>query len=269
MRIACSTTGFSQLPIKDALARISKLGFRYVDLLAMHNWAHIFPGDLVQNFSEIANEISIMMKEMDLQVIALNCSMSFSMSTGDKREIQTIVEEAAALIRLAERFNVPVVVFQPGGSIEGLSFDQAFLSSVRMLKKIISGSKNTGIAVAIETHVGSLAEKYNDALRFVAEVPGLKLAYDPSHFIMSGFDLAGSEELLQHTAHVHLRNAVKGNIQAPMKDGDLDFKWVFDAIDKSGYAGAVSIEYIDNRDREIQSDIKLLKKKLETRYYFS
>ena len=74
-------------------------------------------------------------------------------------------------------------------------------------------------------------------MRFIAKVPKLKLAYDPRHFIISGFD--------------------------------LDFTWVFDAIGRSGYSAAVSIEYIDNRDREIQSDITLLKKTLETRYNLS
>jgi sugar phosphate isomerase/epimerase len=266
MKIACSTTAFSRLPLAEALTQISKLGFRYVDLLAMQNWAHIYPGDLVRNFSSIANEVSTLLKEINLEAVALNCSTSFSMSTGDRCEVDIIVEEAAALIRLAEWLDVPVVVFQPGGLMDGLNFDQAISNSLRVLKKIVSGSTNIGVTIAIETHVGSLAEEYKDALRFNSEIPELKLAYDPSHFIMSGFDLSGSETLLQHAAHIHLRNAVKGNFQAPMEDGDLDFMWVLDAIDRSGYAAAVSIEYIDKRDREIMSDIELLKKKLESRY---
>jgi sugar phosphate isomerase/epimerase len=51
---------------------------------------------------------------------------------------------------------------------------------------------------------------------------------------------------LQHTAHVHLRNARVGHFQETMDKGALDLPWVVDQIVASGYQGAVSIEYIQD-----------------------
>jgi sugar phosphate isomerase/epimerase len=110
-----------------------------------------------------------------------------------------------------------------------------------------------------------VAEKYEDTLRMVDTIPGLKLAYDPSHFVMTEQRLADSEPLLNHTAHVHLRNAVVGNFQAAMDEGILDFDWVLGALKSHGYEGYVAIEYIDGReDYDIEEQIVKLKNVIET-----
>jgi sugar phosphate isomerase/epimerase len=41
MVVACSTTGFTRMPLPGALRAIRELGFEYVDLLAIEGRAHI------------------------------------------------------------------------------------------------------------------------------------------------------------------------------------------------------------------------------------
>ncbi|PIY41325.1 MAG: hypothetical protein COZ06_26865, partial [Armatimonadetes bacterium CG_4_10_14_3_um_filter_66_18] len=69
---------------------------------------------------------------------------------------------------------------------------------------------------------------------------------------------------LPRTAHVHLRNAVQGNFQAPMDKGTLDFAWVVEQLKAHGYDRALAIEYLDGREDmpTVSADIVQLKELL-------
>ena len=265
MMIACSTTAFTNLPLEDALSRISALGFSFVDLLMMENWAHINPSELVENPVERAREVAALLRKHRLKAVAINANVSNNLCSGGRDAQDQNMREAEALVAFAREITIPIIVLQPGRAGED-SVEQATARSVAALNEMVSLARGRSTTIAIETHSGSLAEAYQDAITFVSRVPGLKIAYDPSHFVMTKMDLRDSTVLIPHTAHVHLRNAVPGNFQAPMDDGTLDFMWVLEAIDGSGYTGAISIEYLDNRDGDILGDVNELKKLLETRY---
>lgn len=243
---------------------ISNLGFTHVDLLMMENWAHINPSELTEDPRGTASSVEGLLKRFGLKAVAINANFSVPLSSTDEVGRERIKDEASGLIRFARRLEIPVIVLQPGKP--GDDPDSALRASFEALHSICEQAAKFKIVVAIETHSGSLAESYDQALNFVTEVPGLKLAYDPSHFVMGERSLRDSNVLLPYTAHVHLRNAVKGNFQAPMDSGALDFMWVFEALDGSGYQDAVAIEYLDNRDGTVIGDVTKLKKLLETRY---
>lgn len=266
MNIACSTTVFSQRPLEEALSRISALGFSFVDLLMMENWAHINPSELAENHEKPARELSVLLRTYGLKAVAMNTNISGNLSTAEPGVISQNHREADALIGFAKIVKIPIVVFQPGRIEEGDAADQSAGRSVEALNRIVAIAASQGITVAIETHSGSLAEKYQEAMDFVSRVPGLRIAYDPSHFIMAGMDLRDSAVLMPHVSHIHLRNAVRHNFQASMSEGVLDFMWVLEAIDVSEIRGAISIEYLDNRDGDILGDVNELKRMLDSRY---
>ena len=266
MNIACSTTVFSTRPLEDAFSRISSLGFSSVDILMMENWAHINPSELVDSVTARSKEVAALLKKHGLKAVAINTNVSGNLSSSDPEISSRNLREAEALLVFAKDLEIPVVVFQPGRVEESGNVEESTANSVEALNRICDFAKERDITIAIETHSGSLAEGYQDAMSFVSRVPGLAIAYDPSHFIMMGMDLGESSVLIPHTAHVHLRNAVKGNFQASMPTGNLDFMWVLESIDASGYRGAISIEYLDNRDEEILGDVSELKKLLDSRY---
>ena len=242
------------------------MGFVYVDLLLMEGWAHINPSVIAEDPEHQATHVARLLKSNNLKVVALNANVSAPLSTEDPEKIVQNAKEAKAMVSFARALESPILVFQPGSVSEGQDREPAVQSSIESLRRITDEAFRRRVPVAIEPHAGSLADGYIDALRFTAQVPGLKLAYDPSHFVMAQYDLEGSEVLLQHTAHIHLRNAVKGNFQAPMSEGELDFMWVLEAVDAAGYNGSISIEYLDNRGSDIVADVHALKALLERRY---
>jgi sugar phosphate isomerase/epimerase len=266
VKIACSTTVFSTRSLEEALSGIAARGYKYVDLLMMENWAHINPSSLVDDLDACSDHILELLKENSLEPVALNTHGSADLASSDMADIKQNRREGMALVDFAERIGAPVLVAQPGSAANSAGFESAMAASVAVLTDIAEYSHSRGIVLAIEAHSGSLAEKYNDALRMVATVPHLKIAYDPSHCIMMDLDMTDSLALLEYTAHIHLRNAVSGNFQAPMSDGILDFKWILDSIDSAVYRGAISIEYLDNRGEEILDDVDGLKRLLDSRY---
>ena len=264
MKIACSTTAYTQKPLEDALRNIASLGFRYVDLLMMEGWAHINPSEIAETPQRYAERVGDLLQKNNLTAIGINGNVSHPLTSQAPAEIQRVQRQAEGLIQFAQSLSIPIVVLQPGRASAEIGFDAAMEASIRSLRSIVSIAQAHNVTLAIETHVNSLAERYDDALHFVNAVPGLKLAYDPSHFVMAGYELAASEVLLLHTAHVHLRNAVRGNFQASMEEGILDFEWVLDALDRNNYMQPIAIEYIDGRNTEIEPDILALKTLLES-----
>ena len=264
MKAACSTTGFTQLPLEDALQSIRELGFDFVDLLMMENWAHINPSELVSDPVSKARQVAEMLKTNSLTAVAINGSLSSPLNSPDPELQKKNRAELEALAVFAENMGIPVITLQPGRIDPDRGLERSRDASISALRELIKLAKDHRRELAIETHVHSVAEEYEDALEIVKAVPGLKFAYDPSHFVMKELDLTSSEPLIDHTVHVHLRNAVVGDFQAEMDKGILDFDWVLGALKKYNYEGYISIEYIDGRgDYDIEEQIIELKKIIE------
>jgi sugar phosphate isomerase/epimerase len=264
MKVACSTTGFTGLSLEDALQNISELGFGFVDLLMMENWAHINPSELVSDPVSKAEQVAEMLRANGLTAVAINGNLSSPLNSIDPERQESNRAELKALAVFAENIGIPIIVLQPGRIDPNLGAERsrdASINALRDLAKLAEGHKRL---LAIETHVHSVAEEYEDALRIVESVPGLKLAYDPSHFVMKELNLADSEPLIDHSVHVHLRNAVVGDFQAEMDKGILDFDWVLSALKRHGYQDYISIEYLDRRgDYDIKEQITKLKRVIE------
>lgn len=264
MKAACSTAGFTKLPLAEALRNIKELGFSFVDLLMMENWAHINPSELVADPVSKAKKVAEMLSDNELTAIAINSNVSSPINSTDPERLAQNCAELEALAIFAKTLDISVIVVQPGPVDPDRGLEKSRAASMDALRDMIKLADKHGRLISIETHVNSVAEEYADALKMVEEVQGLKIAYDPSHFVMKELDLADSEPMIDYSVHVHLRNAVVGNFQAAMDGGLLDFDWVLGALKKHGYSGYISIEYIDGREGyDIEEQITILKEIIE------
>lgn len=94
----------------------------------------------------------------------------------------------------------------------------------------------------VEPWGGSILNSVASAREMLAQVPGLQLLVDTGHVAAWGEDPV---ELLDAAGHVQLRQARRGVMQCPPDDGDVDFRRVFDRLDRMDYPGLVSVEYFD------------------------
>jgi len=264
MTVACSTICATATGLDEALQKIAATGFRDVDLMAFANWAHLAPADITDDPGKAAAFVAELLDRHGLRAVAMNVGQSYPTNTSDLAQRAQNLRELRAVAVFARQLSIPVIALQPGHKDAGCSYDEAFALSVTAFQEITEAVAGSDLAVTFEPHSGSVAETYDSMQALLDAVPALGVAYDPSHFVAMGLDVAESAFLLPRTAHVHLRNAVQGNFQAPMDKGTLDFAWVVEQLKAHGYDRALAIEYLDGREDmpTVSADIVQLKELL-------
>ena len=101
-----------------------------------------------------------------------------------------------------------------------------------------------GVELSVEPHVGGLLKSPNACLAFIDAVPGLKLTLDYAHFACMGFPQTEIDPLARHAAHVHMRQARPGALQAKLAEGTLDFVAMVETLRSVDFEGFLSIEYV-------------------------
>src|SRR5262245_25389708 len=98
MAVACSTSLGHKLSLTEALERIARLGFRYVDLLSIDGWVHVNTSDLAERWEETAPRLDRALADAGLVPIATNSGVSPQLhhrtpdvNAARRREIEALV----------------------------------------------------------------------------------------------------------------------------------------------------------------------------------
>jgi sugar phosphate isomerase/epimerase len=210
----------------------------------MEGW-HIKPSRLVRDPAAEAARLRAVLDRTQLACAAINLGFAHNLArcTPEQLAINLDVVRGACLLARAAETSVLTV----GTGNTGEEDRKALVERLaERLAQVVAVAAQADMTVALETHAGSVAVYPEVARDLVARCPGLKLTYDPSHFIADRVPLDETLDLLSLAAHVHLRNARVGHFQERMDKGALDLPWIVDQIVASGYQGAVSIEYIQD-----------------------
>ena len=245
MSIACSSLAFSKMPLETAFSRIARLGFRCVDLAAFEGWAHVQPSELVTHRDTVVRRVEQAMARYDLAVVALIAGPG----TNDAATLQT---RGRALLELAHALGANVVTLPAGPRTRSIS------EAAASLRPLVDMAASLDITLTVETHVGQVTERPEDAEALLRQVPGLGLTFDPSHFYAGPARGAGFEILYPYVRHVHIRDARDSweTVQVAMGSGNVDFRAIFADLRAQGYDGALSIEYIDTiGDLDIETQL--------------
>jgi sugar phosphate isomerase/epimerase len=244
IHIACSTGIRSTKSLEEACATIHALGFTRVDPLAMEGW-HIKPSRLVADAKREAVRFRALLDRYDLRCPAVNLGLLYNLArcTAEQFKANLDVVRGACVLAYAAGASILTV---GTGSTENAERGALLERVAERLAQVVSTAGEVGMTVALETHAGSIAAYPEIDRELVARCPGLKLTYDPSHFIADQVPVEDTIGLLAHAVHIHLRNARVGHFQETMAKGLLDIPWMVDRIVASGYEGTVSIEYIED-----------------------
>ncbi|NJL57400.1 sugar phosphate isomerase/epimerase [bacterium] len=124
------------------------------------------------------------------------------------------------------------------------AFDRSVIALREMLEASQLATPATRLRVSIEPHIDSIAQKPDDALRLIADVPGLTLTLDWAHLVCQGIPVEDIAALLPDTRHVQIRQAARGRLQTPFDDGQVDAAQVLTTLQAGGYEGVVCVEYM-------------------------
>lgn len=256
MAILCSTALGSRSSLADTLERIRKLGFSGVDLLAIEGWVHISPVELTRNYEQVVQRIENLLDQYGLTIGALNTGVSPQLHDRTPKANRRRRRETESLVRLMNHFGVKVAAIQPRQPDPNRPKAEAIRACVESLAEQQQVAARSGVLLVLEPHVGSPAGSLDDIASFLNLLPDLRIVYDPSHFIMQGIPLRKTEWLLEQVAHVHLRSAAVGQMQAPFQDGIPYLKWVLAALRDRSYTGDISIEYLETADFDVDDAVR-------------
>ena len=250
-RLGCSSISFRHEDLPAALRTISGLGFEEIDLGALPGVCDHVPYNLD---APAVTAVTAEVAASGLRVRSVN---------GDIGDLNSVLDDGGGQAA-RERHLEALLTLTANTGAKALVLPCGALSHepVRSLEEDLDE-----IATQL-IHAGQRAaefgvELWTESLHFLrfcwnlerAELlaqrlagAGVGIVMDFSHIVAAGEDpLEYLERHQGRVAHVHLRDAVPGNINLSIGNGDADFAAGLRALAASGYAGHFSLE-LETRD---------------------
>ncbi len=149
--------------------------------------------------------------------------------------------QVAAFCRAAA---IPTVFVLPGVCNPGQGRAEALRESAASLQALVRVAEDAGVQLTVEPHVHAYLESPGLVLQLLEQVPGLKLTLDYAHFVCLGYRQEDVDVLAPHAAHVHLRQARPGALQAKGHEGTINMEAMLGTLRDAGYAGWLALEYV-------------------------
>jgi len=165
-------------------------------------------------------------------------------NNADPASLTANIEDLRAVMRFADAAGIGSVFVLPGIVNPGQSRAVAQAASAANLTELLAVAADFAATLTIEPHVHSVLESPDDTLRYLEQVPGLKLTLDYAHFACLGYRQEEIDPLAAHAAHVHLRQAKPGALQTPADRGTLNMAAQFGTFSEAGFDGAMAIEFV-------------------------
>jgi sugar phosphate isomerase/epimerase len=239
MRIACHAWAYNNLSLEDAVGTIARLGFRYIDLgSGPHldvNRAASSPDAEAETILRLLERFELTLTDLYLLLPHVNAP-----DPAQREQHLTLFEQ---LIPFAVALRAPGITISPG-IVQKDGPDHSLARAVPALLRMLQAAEDTDLRISIEPHMDSVAQKPEQVLLLVAAVPGLSVTLDYAHFVCQGIVWREVEPLLEHVAHVHIRQAKRGALQTTHDDGKINLPQFAHDLHAAGYRGALTVEYM-------------------------
>ncbi|WP_017975373.1 sugar phosphate isomerase/epimerase family protein [Actinopolyspora halophila] len=239
--LGCSTISFRHRTLSEALAAISRLGMTGIDLGGLPGVCEHFPVERGRDVADVVEAV----EAFRVDVWGLNVEPGSLNDPG--LDEKTLISRGDELAAHARRLGAALIV--PCGAPSRTPFvDEAadLARTARGLRVLSSVAAGHGVRLLVEAphhHRFCHSVERVRALLELVPVDVAGLVYDVSHVVAGGVDeVELATELVERIEHVHLRDAVAGDINRSIGRGDADFAGIVDALRERGYAGRYVLE---------------------------
>lgn len=242
MQLSVTSWSFPACTLEECWGITRALGISHIDLGLLHRAS--LDRNLVLNDPMAA---ATKVKEISISVANLYWLFGdtpHDRPLSDSKAHDQNMADLASVLKFAEVLDIPTLFLLPGVSKPGQSESELIASSAKALRSMVPMAKNHGVELSVEPHVGGLLKNPDTCLQFLDAVPELKLTLDYAHFACMGFTQNEIDPLARHAAHVHMRQARPGALQAKMAEGTLDFVAMIETLRTANFDGFISIEYV-------------------------
>lgn len=244
-RVICSSITFRRRPLAEALTLIEEIGFSGFDLGALPGVCDHVPYELTP--SAVA-EVAAVVKAAGPATASIN---------GDIGDLNRVLSDAEQderdkhlqqLLDLCIATGSPALVL-PCGSlghqpIRSLAEDLDLVAE--QLTRASRAAADRGVVIWVEElHSGRICYNTERARQLHDRLTdaGTGVVMDFSHIVATGDDPVDYiAEFGEAITHVHVRDAVPGNINVSVGRGQVDFATGVAELRRIGYAGVFSLE---------------------------
>jgi len=254
MKLAFSTNAYLHFSFSEAVRRLADIGYRGVEIMAdvPHAWpAYLLPeqkqairNTLQQHGLAISNVNAFMMHAID------DPRQKYwhpSWIEPDPHYRQIRIEHTKRALTLARELGAPCITTEPGGPLEGRSWNECLRLFVEMLRPVVEHAEREEVLLLIEPEPGLLLETVDQYLEFTEKIasPYLGLNFDIGHAFCVGDDPPTAiRRLGSRICHVHLEDIAATRVHYHLIPGEgvIDFAATLQALQSIGYQGWITIE---------------------------
>ena len=264
-RLGCSTISYRALPLSCALTQIRAQGFNETDLGALPGVCDHVPTPLPASMVEMLAE---QVRSSGVAVRVINADVG---DLDDPRlNASELRRRLGTLVALAHAVGTRTIMLPCGSEQPAASCQQsAEGGEVGPAIRALARSLRTAASLLLESGLDLLVEAPH-ARRLCGDLDRAELLYeqlgeapvgavlDLSHVVASGGDVVAAVHLLgDRVRHVHLRDAVPGDLNRSIGRGQVDFAAAIGALESAGYGGHYSLELethdVDDNDRPAEA----------------
>jgi len=260
MQIACHAWAYNNLSLEEALGTIARLGFRHVDL---GTGPHLNTDRAAAYPEAEATNILRLLEQLDLTITDLYIMLPRTNAPDPaQREAQLTLFER--LVPFALALGTPGITVTPG-VIHADGADHSLARAVPALLRMVQAIEDTDLRLSFEPHMDSVASRPEQALLLLNAAPGLSITLDYAHFVCQGIVRREIDPLMEHVAHVQVRQAKRGILQTPHDEGTINIQQLLQDLQLHGYRGALTVEYMTTFGWHGMREISINKETVRTR----
>jgi sugar phosphate isomerase/epimerase len=249
-RLGCSSISFRHQDLPTALRTINGLGFEEIDLGALPGVCDHVPYELD---SDAVSAVTAEVVASGLRVRSVNGDIGDLNAALDAGQRAARESHLDALLTLTANTGAKALVLPCGAlshdPVRGLDEDLDTIAA----QLVGAGQRAAEFGVELWTeslHFLRFCWNLDRAEQLATRLAGsgVGIVMDFSHIVAAGEDpLEYIERHRGRIAHVHLRDAVPGNINLSIGNGQADFAAGLSSLAATGYSGHFSLE-LETRD---------------------
>ncbi len=239
LHIACHAWAYNNLPLEEAVGTIARLGFRYIDL---GSGPHLDVRQAAARPQAEAERILGLLAAFNLQITDLYLLLPH-INAPDPARREAHLALFQRLIPFAVALGTPGITVTPG-VLQSDGAAHSLARAVPSLLRMVAAVAETDLRLSFEPHMDSVAQRPEQALLLLEAVPGLSVTLDYAHFAAQGIVRREILPLLEHVAHVHVRQARRGKLQTAHDMGTIDLIQLVEDLHRVNYRGALTVEYM-------------------------
>ena len=250
LRYAYNTNGAANHRLDDALVLIAEAGYDGVALTLDHHHHDPFAPDFAGRNAQLAGRL----RELNLGLV-IETGARYLLDPRQKHEPTLLAPSAAGRARRVEFLTRcldvcaacqgETVSFWAGVPQAGVAPAQAWDWLLEGARQVAAAARERGVIASLEPEPGMLVETVDDYRRVQAAVPGLRLALDTGHLLVTGErePAAAVREFVAQLGTVALEDMRRGvHEHLPFGEGDMDVPAVLQALHTIRFAGLVCVE---------------------------